>query len=202
MKKSKVIFLILLACAMLLAWGCGRRADGNTSVIPEETQTPAPTAQQTEASAQQEEGTTITSVTVDRYPSYGDFSEMVLDETTITPDGLVSYAEYQQYDADGQEYAPGNMPVLGSSTMQINPDGFAAIVNAIESNGFYSLPEYLDTEVMDGDYVYLTVRMDDGTQYRSGGLVADSEGPDAYKNIFRVIQDTLSGAVQNPGDAG
>jgi len=49
----------------------------------------------------------------------------------------------------------------------------AGLIALFHEHGFFDVPEYLDTGVMDGHYTWITVRFKNGESKRVGGLAAE-----------------------------
>ena len=66
------------------------------------------------------------------------------------------------------------------------------IADSLNQFGFYTMPEYLKTGIMDGDFFFITVHLKNGDPVRVGGLLANEYGPDEYLAICGVITDVIN----------
>jgi len=75
------------------------------------------------------------------------------------------------------------------TVMTIHPD--AALTALVYEHDFFNMPEYLDTGVLDGDFVWITVNLLNGGSKTVGGLVADEFGPDDFIAIYNAVVQAL-----------
>ena len=71
-----------------------------------------------------------------------------------------------------------------------------ALTSLLNERGFFTMPEYLDTGVMDGDYTWITVNFKNGESKRVGGLEAEKDGPED----FIIIYEAVISAQEIPSD--
>jgi len=78
---------------------------------------------------------------------------------------------------------------MNDSVKNISPN--AEIIALFHENGFFGMPEYLETGVMDGHFTWITVHLKNGESKRVGGLVAEKYGPEGFITIYDVIVRAL-----------
>ena len=74
-----------------------------------------------------------------------------------------------------------------------------ALLSSLYEHDFFSLPEYLETDVMDGDFTWVTVNLKNGESKRVGGLLADGFGPDHFIAICDAISRVLQNSIPSNG---
>ena len=99
-------------------------------------------------------------------PSYGSVDELTNNVTIIRPNiGTVRIQTIRQKDETVQDVAQS--------------EDLAALVSSLYEHGFFGMPEYLGTDIMDGDYTWITINMRNGESIRVGDILAEkcsSEG--------------------------
>ena len=71
------------------------------------------------------------------------------------------------------------------TVMVFSPD--AALVALLNDKGFFDMPEYIDTGVMDGRFTWITVNLRNGESKRVGGLEAEEFGPEDFIMIYDAV---------------
>lgn len=77
----------------------------------------------------------------------------------------------------------------------LRPDD--ALITLLYAQGFFDMPEYLDTGVMDGHFTWITVYALNGESKRVGGLVAEEFGPEGFIVIYEAVVRAMQG-IQRP----
>jgi tetratricopeptide (TPR) repeat protein len=67
----------------------------------------------------------------------------------------------------------------------IYPD--EALAALVYEYNFFDMPEYIETGVVDGDFIWITVNLKNGESKRVGGLLADEFGPDDFIIIYDAL---------------
>ena len=67
----------------------------------------------------------------------------------------------------------------------------ADLIALLYEHGFFDMPEYLDTGVMDGHFTWIMVHFKNGVVKRVGGLVAEEFGPDGFIAIYDAVVEAL-----------
>ena len=124
-------------------------------------------------------------------PSFGDTNELFTTETTIDVEkNTVHVRHLKIYDKEGQAYDPGKEPVLWEKSADISDsDSVKDMLALINSEKYSKLPERLETEIMDGDYNYISVESKDGISSKKGGLGAAYDGPEIFVDACAIIKN-------------
>lgn len=80
---------------------------------------------------------------------------------------------------------------MHDTVWSFQPD--ADLVALLYEHGFFDMPEYLETGVLDGDFTWIVVHFKNGETRRVGGLMAKAYGPEA----FIALYDAVSRAIGN-----
>ena len=131
----------------------------------------------------------IETIQVTVSPSYGDINELRETTATITPVTLSLMAEERMM-LDGT--------VTNRLEGSVAEEDVGRITAALNENDFFSLPESLDTGVLDGHFTWITIQMTDGSTFKTGGLVAEEYGPQSFINVYQVIEGILDAVEVTP----
>ena len=86
--------------------------------------------------------------------------------------------------ADGSLACPD-----GTGTLHKNI--FESLSQMVKADGFQSVPNNIETGVMDGHFTHIIIESDDGTIVRKGGLVAEAYGPQAFCDVYNAIMHAI-----------
>jgi len=78
---------------------------------------------------------------------------------------------------------------MSDTVRNLVPD--AELIALLHEHGFFDMPEYLETGIMDGDFNWVTVHFKNGETKRVGGLEAEEYGPDDFIAIYNAIIEAL-----------
>ncbi len=78
---------------------------------------------------------------------------------------------------------------MQDNTRTLVPDD--QLVALLYAQDFFGLPEYLETDVMDGHFTWITVTFSNGETKRVGGLVAEEYGPEAFIIVYDAVKAAL-----------
>ena len=78
---------------------------------------------------------------------------------------------------------------MNDTVWNLDPD--AELIALFHEHGFFDLPEYLDTGVMDGHFTWITICFKNGQSKRVGGLVAEEFGPEDFIAIYDAVVGAL-----------
>ena len=132
---------------------------------------------------------TVESIALTVAPSYGVTDELVNSVVTLP-------AEYGSILLQSIRQKSGT--VLSEMLRLPRNADLAAVTALLDENNFWSMPEYLETGVMDGDFVWITVTLEGGETKRVGGLLAAEEGPEEYIAISEAISYAVEHSVEYP----
>lgn len=132
----------------------------------------------------------IQTVTLRVSPVFGALDELEDTVTTVRMDG--GTISVQQVRQQGGR-------VMDSARYTVDPQALAALATTLARCGFYALPDYIETDVLDGHMTTIAVRGRDGQVFVSRGLVAETAGPAAFAGAYEAIGALRAGATQLPG---
>jgi len=69
----------------------------------------------------------------------------------------------------------------------------AESIALLHEHGFFDMPEYLETGVLDGHFTWITVHFNNGESKRVGGLVAEEFGSEDFVAIYDAVVSALDG---------
>jgi len=130
-------------------------------------------------------------------PSYGVKDEMVKTEIWIE-DGVIGKRTYPVYDSDGEEYALLEVAAdpLTDVSAEISSEAFYEISDILMSPEYAAVPDEIQTDIADGDFVYIiflgTGEEGDPSSMK-GGLGAGVAGPKAFKDACEAIEELAAG---------
>jgi tetratricopeptide (TPR) repeat protein len=76
------------------------------------------------------------------------------------------------------------------TVMTLSPD--EALTALVYEYNFFDMPDYLETGIVDGDYIWITVNLKNGESKTVGGLLADEFGPADFVAICGALAEALS----------
>lgn len=138
--------------------------------------------------AQNEAPPQFNRITMEKFDSFGDSSELTIKETSLYSDGVITVRELKAYDENGESYPPKANPVLEMSAGRVSEEELIEIAKLLKNFG--SAPERIETGVMDGHFTFVEVETAEGA-LRKGGLIAEQYGPKGFTGICDVLK-TLS----------
>lgn len=131
----------------------------------------------------------IDSIVLTVAPSFGLNDELTNNVASIRPGtGTVLIETIRQKDDAVQE----------QKFFRTQQDDVIALVSSLYEHDFFSMPEYLETDVMDGSFTWVTINMKNGESKRTGGLLAEEFGPDRFVAICEAISRVLQNSVEIP----
>jgi len=135
----------------------------------------------------------IDSIVLIAVPSYGSMDELTRNETIIRPHvGTVRTQTIRLKDETVQE----------QRLFAANSEDLAALVSSLYAFGFFGMPEYLGTNIMDGTYTWITVHTVSGEAIRVGDIHAEEYGPEGFIAVYDAIGQVMRGAVEYGAHAG
>lgn len=84
--------------------------------------------------------------------------------------------------------------------MLAEPEALQGLQDTIEDANLTALPESIETGVLDGHFTQISLRMSDGSSLRTGGLVAEEYGPEAFRAVYAAIEQACETAVEEVND--
>jgi len=135
----------------------------------------------------------IDSIVLTFAPCYGPLNDMTDDVTILRPHiGTVRT----------QTILKGDKTVLEQQLFIAKSEDLAALVSSLYTFGFFDMPEYLGTNIMDGRYTWITVNTIDGRSIRVGDLFAEECGPEEFIAIFHAIEQVKLNAIEYEAFSG
>lgn len=119
-------------------------------------------------------------VSMEKYDSFGDSSLITVKEISLFSDGIIIVRVRKKYDENGDDYIPGNAPVLEMSAGKVSQEELTGIAKRLSSFG--DVPDHIETGVADGHFTFVEVETAEGTLSK-GGLVAEQYGPQKFTDI-------------------
>lgn len=119
----------------------------------------------------------ILSIAIEWTPSYGTLSEM---NQTIC---MLSISK-QRLIVQEKRSATGEL--LSEKDRTVTPEIVQLVLQTMQRNDFFTLPQYIETGVMDGCITMITV-VTDTCEYTVSGLNANEYGPEAFRQIWQVM---------------
>ena len=139
---------------------------------------------------------TITSISTLKYSAWMSEppDQLTCDRVTLYADGTLTVQELQLYDKEGTAYTADAMPVIRDSTAAVETAEFDKLVSTLRETKLEECPEYLETGVCDGWFAWITLTYENGESYTTGGVVADSEGPEVFVDAWNAIKNIVKSA--------
>ena len=103
----------------------------------------------------------IDSIVLTVSPSYGSIDELTDSVTAIHPNvGTVRTRTIRQKDG----------AIQARQLFVAQSEDLTALVSSLIDHDFFGLPEHLETDILDGDFTWVTVTLQTGESKRVGGL--------------------------------
>lgn len=132
----------------------------------------------------------IETITLRVSPVFGALDELEDIVITLQMDSrIIAAQQVRQHDG----------VVTDRENLIATKDALAALADMLAQSGFYSLPDYIETDVLDGHMTSITVRDKDGQTFTSSGLVAETNGPAAFGAVYAAIGKVCMGATPLEG---
>jgi len=124
----------------------------------------------------------IDSIVLTVAPSYGSIEELTNSVTVIRPTiGTVRVQTIWQKDDTVQH----------QQLFIAQSEDVAALVSSLYEHDFFGMPEYFETDVLDGDFTWITVNLRGGESKRAGGLLAEEYGPEGFIAICNATDQVM-----------
>ncbi len=78
---------------------------------------------------------------------------------------------------------------MGGHVRAIEPDD--TLIALLYEYDFFGMPEYFETDVMDGHFTWITVFLRNGESKRVGGLVAEVYGPEEFIALYEALDRAM-----------
>jgi hypothetical protein len=76
---------------------------------------------------------------------------------------------------------------MGGTVITVYPD--PALAALVYEQGFFHMPEHIETDVLDGDLTTIQVVFLSGERVSVGGYAADDEGPEAFVALWNAVME-------------
>ena len=116
-------------------------------------------------------------ISIEQRESFGESGSLNIRTTTLSSDGRFS---------------------TGVSSGQLPDNAFEKLAKMACKADFIKVPDYIDTEVLDGHFTYIKIEFDDGYILRKGGLIAEEYGPKAFRNLYEAINEAVQAGELDP----
>lgn len=152
----------------------------------------------------------LLSVTRRRHASGGHLPDITLETITLGADETLRYTLRRMYDDAGRPYAEGEAPVLETREMAVGPTPMHNLASRVEEADFFSLPSTLDTGVLDGTMVEITIETP-GRAHTVAGINPEEYSQADFRRFYMALDILFSMVVpkedapastQEAGDPG
>ena len=134
-----------------------------------------------------EDAELIDSIVLTIAPSFGQIDELTNSVTIIRPNiGTVRKQTTRQQDDT----------IQGQQLFVAQSEDLSALASSLFKHGFFDMPEYLETGIMDGDFTWITVTLRSGESKRVGGLLAEEYGPEDFIAIYNAIDQVMLNMIE------
>jgi hypothetical protein len=130
-------------------------------------------------------------------PSFGP-GDLPITQISVTPDDKI-YLSQISTDLSIEEYLRQGSTAksLSSQSGECPAGTYNALMEQYTAASYQSLPEQIETEVLDGENVYISF-MTGGSVSLKGGYNADIDGPQEFKKLADAIRQAAEEAGLTP----
>ena len=149
--------------------------------------------------ARADEQQTVQRIVLEKKPSFGVIDEMSCTVISLTPNDrfIVQLLPLSQQEASPDQPSSGYANSVSSG--KLKSGAFEQLAQLATLGTFTSLPNYIDTGVLDGHFTHIIAETD-SEAVRKGGLVAEEYGPEAFRRLYDAIMKAIAeGTVDSLG---